>query len=363
MNNIISSLRADLWERLQDTNKQILLYGTGNGADKICEVCAHYGIRVEGFFASDDFVRGQSFRGKTVLRFSEACARYGADNILVLVAFASALPDVMANVQAVASVCETYIPEVPVRGDTLFTREYARAHLAELEEVFALLADERSRQVLCDTVRFRLTGELSLLRATEDDKQTVMTTILRPADYRSFCDVGAYDGDTIRELLAISPQLTRIHAIEPDRRNYRKLLAAVEGLPPHLNVTLHNCAAWDKEEALLFDDSGNRNAGYDPTAKRTAAVQGRQIDALLDGERVDYIKYDVEGSDAQALCGSAATIRAQRPDLLLSLYHRTEDIFALPLLLHEICPDYKLRMRRYPYIPAWDLNLYAVTRG
>ena len=78
---------------------------------------------------------------------------------------------------------------------------------------------------------------------------------------------------------------------------------------------------------------------------------------------VDYIKYDVEGSDAQALDGSTETIRAHKPDLLLSLYHRTEDIFALPLQLHALCPEYRLYIRRYPYIPAWDLNLYASVKG
>ncbi|MBQ8718494.1 MAG: FkbM family methyltransferase [Clostridia bacterium] len=294
-----------------------------------------------------------------MLRFSEVTALHGADNVAVLVSFASALPEVMANVHAVAAVCETYIPEVPVRGETLFTLDYAREHAGELQAVYDLLADERSRQVYLDVIRFRLTGELSLLRSTEDDKEAVMHALLHPQSYTSYCDVGAYDGDTIRELLAIAPQLCRIHAVEPDRRNFRKLSDFAADLPDTLRLSLHHCAAWDKEEQLLFDDSGNRNAGYDPSAKKTADVLGLPIDAILGGEAVDYIKYDVEGSDAQALDGSAATIRAYKPDLLLSLYHRTEDIFALPLQLHALCPEYRLYIRRYPYIPAWDLNLYA----
>ena len=353
----------DLWQTLQASSKHIYLYGTGNGADKIVAVCEQYGIRVEGFFASDDFVRGQSFHGKRVMKFSEVVELHGARSIAVLVSFASSLPDVMENVHAVAAVCETYIPEVPVRGEVLFTLDYARAHAGELQAVLDLLADERSRRVFCDVIRFRLTGDLSLLRSTEDDKATVMQTLLHPQDYRAYCDVGAYDGDTMRELMALSPQLTRIHAVEPDRRNFRKLSDFAADLPDTLRVSLHHCAAWSKEEELLFDDSGNRNAGYDPSAKKTAAVLGLPLDAILGGEAVDYIKYDVEGSDAQALEGSVATICTHKPDLLLSLYHRTEDLFALPLQLHRICPDYRLYIRRYPYIPAWDLNLYASVKG
>ena len=76
----------------------------------------------------------------------------------------------------------------------------------------------------------------------------------------------------------------------------------------------------------------------------------------------NYIKYDVEGAEKEALLGSLETIKAHRPALLVSAYHRSEDIFELPLLLNTLEPSYKLYLRRYPYIPAWDLNLLAVTQ-
>ena len=97
--DILSYLpQTDVWQTLQKTDKHIYLYGTGNGADKIVAVCDRYGITVEGFFASDDFVRGQSFHGQRVLKFSEVLDKHGAENVAVLVSFASALPEVMANV-------------------------------------------------------------------------------------------------------------------------------------------------------------------------------------------------------------------------------------------------------------------------
>ena len=348
----------DIWHTLAASDKHIVMYGMGNGADKIIAACARFGIEVEDFFASDGFVRGQSFHGKRVMTFAEVCEKYGKDNMIVLISFASALPDVMAQVARVADVCETYIPEVPVRGDVLFTAEYAREHREELMRAHGLLADERSREVFFGVVMFRLTGKLEWLQATEDAREIVMQRVLHPTDYRAYCDVGAYDGETVRELISLSPQLERVWAIEPDRRNYRKLAAYAEGVCD-IELTLCPCAAWDREEILLFDDSGNRNAGYDPEARRRAEVQGRAVDTILVGAAVDYIKYDVEGSEAQALRGSVNTIRTYQPDLLVSLYHRTEDLHELILQIHEISPDYRLYLRRYPYIPAWDLNLYA----
>ena len=86
------------------------------------------------------------------------------------------------------------------------------------------------------------------------------------------------------------------------------------------------------------------------------------MDSVLEGESVDYIKYDVEGSERAALLGSAKTIKKYTPKLLVSLYHRSEDMFVLPELVKEINPNYSLYLRRFPYIPAWDLNLYAIKK-
>ena len=350
----------DLWQTLAATDKTVVMYGMGNGADKILAVCEKYGIEVKEFFASDDFVRGQQFHGKTVRRFSDVCEQYGADNIAVLVSFASSLPDVMDNIARVAGVCETYIPDVPVKGDTLFCESYEREHQAELDAACEALADERSREVFRGVVEFRRTGRLDVLLKTQDDRASVMRELLHLNDYKVTIDAGAYDGDTARELIELCPHIERIYAFEPDRRNFRKLSACAEEDARILPV---NAAVWNEKTTLIFDDSGNRNAGVDDgTARRKAEVPALPLDAVREDERIDYIKYDVEGSEKEAIEGTARIIREQRPDLLISLYHRTEDLHELILQVKELCPEYRLYVRRYPYIPAWDLNLYATVR-
>ena len=75
---------------------------------------------------------------------------------------------------------------------------------------------------------------------------------------------------------------------------------------------------------------------------------------------MDYVKYDVEGAETEALLGSRDTIRRHSPALLVSAYHRSADLFRLPLLVHDLNPAYKLYLRRMAGVPAWDINLYAV---
>ena len=60
------------WNQLRSTAKPIVLYGMGNGADRILAALAQHGLQAAGVFASNEFVRGQSFHGFPVLRYEEA---------------------------------------------------------------------------------------------------------------------------------------------------------------------------------------------------------------------------------------------------------------------------------------------------
>ena len=157
-------VKCDLWQYLSTSGKKIVMYGMGNGADKILNICDRYSIEIADFFASDGFVRGHSFHGKTVLSYSAVKEKYGAENIIVLISFASSLPDVLALFDKVDSDCETYAPDVPVCGDSLFNMEFFNTHKREIEASRALLADELSRDIFDRVILYKLTGKISYLR-------------------------------------------------------------------------------------------------------------------------------------------------------------------------------------------------------
>jgi hypothetical protein len=46
--------------------------------------------------------------------------------------------------------------------------------------------------------------------------------------------------------------------------------------------------------------------------------------------------------------------------MLVSLYHRSEDLFKLPLTIADMYPNCKMYLRRLAGIPAWDINLLVV---
>lgn len=353
----LSIEKNDIWTYLKGSEKPIVMYGMGNGADKILAVCEKYGIEIRDFFASDGFVRGHAFHGKTVLSYSDIKAKY--NDFIVLVSFATSLSDVLDRIYAIDRETELYVPDVPVFGETLFTREFVRENMNKIQRCAELFADEESVRVYESVINAKLTGRISHLRASETDRETVYRQVLRPASYKTYADLGAYNGDTIRELLAAAPNLELAVAMEPDKRNFRKLSEYAEG-EKRCKIELHQKGAWSHADVLFFDGSGNRNANITGVGAKTKEIQVDSLDRVLDGRSVSYVKYDVEGSEKQALEGSRETITRFSPDLLVSLYHKSEDLFELPLMIHEMNPSYKLYLRRFSYLPAWDLNLYAV---
>lgn len=352
------NIDIDLWQYLSGSRKKVVMYGMGNGADKILRVCEKKGIEVCDFFASDGFVRGHSFHGKRVLSYSETKEKYGAENIIVLLSFASALPEVIENILKIAGECELYAPDVPVFGETLFDMEFYNAHKDEICAVYSSLVDDESRAIYESVISYKLTGDIRYLESAVSDKDSVYRELLDSHGIESCIDLGAYNGDTVRELSEYAPSLKKVTALEPDRRSFKKLSLYAEG-ESRFEVCPISAAAWCERTTLEFDAGGNRNSNVSHTGK-TVEIDGVTVDGIAGDERIDYIKYDVEGSEREALVGSVQTIRKHSPRLLVSVYHRSEDIFALPKLIGEINPDYRLYLRRYRYIPAWDLNLICV---
>lgn len=347
-----------LWERLQAADKPIVLYGMGDGADKILNYCETLGIPVQGIFASDEFVRGHLFRGYVVEKYASIKKRLG--DMIVLVAFGTQNPEVMEQILRLGEEQELYAPDVPVAGEEYFTKDFFVEHLEEFEKVNSLLADTLSQKTFQHCIRFKLSGKLSYLEEISVSPTEIFETIFPLGDQEFFVDAGAYNGDTVLEFInLVGNKYQGILAIEPSKRNYKRLLKNTEGLP---NFFTFQGAAWDSKDILYFKDGRGRGSTLTAGEPNT---QVNTIDALLGeipGATASYINYDVEGAEQQALAGSVNTIRAHKPKLWISAYHRSRDLFALPLQVLEILPDYQLYYRHNPYIPAWDIQLLALPK-
>lgn len=292
--------------------------------------------------------------------------------MIVLLCFGTSRAEVLESIRGVAAVCETYVPDLPVSGGELFTAELVERSRRELEQVRATLADETSRRVLDGILRARLSGRLEELEATVSPRDETWR-LLQAESIRTAADLGAYTGDSLRELMARAPALETALCMEPDGRSFRKLSAWAAEARQGRRLVPMQAAAWETDQTLTFHDTGNRNASLlavPQSRERLREVPARRLDsawaevcaALPVGacRRLELIKYDVEGAEREALLGSRETLRRDAPRLLVSVYHKSADLWELPLLVRELCPTAHLYLRRMAGVPAWDIELYAV---
>lgn len=357
----------DIWQALEENEAPLLVYGMGNGADKLFDRLERIGRAPSAVFASDGFVRAQVFRGHEVVSYAEAAARFPGHTVLL--SFGSNKSDVVSFLYDFAERKPLLIPDMPLAGEEYFTAAFYEAHAEKLRAVYALLADDASRDLLAALIWYKLTGEPCFLKRAVCYEDT--RSLLGWDAISSALDVGAYRGDTLEELAANAPRLCDVIAIEPDRKNFKKLTVIAERYP-ELTVRCVEAAAWNMDGEELFETSGNRNAtlntgrekGHTPSYQHnTEIVKTVRIDTLLSGRRIDCIKIDTEGAEMKALMGAEETLKKYTPALRVSAYHRSEDLFALPLYLSALMPDrYDYYLRRTHVIPAWECDLLAVPK-
>lgn len=340
----------NVWTALSESELPIVLYGMGNGADKVLDEFARRGISAAGVMASDEFCRYQEYRGFTVQKESDLERELG--DFTVALCFGSSLPDVMAHIHEVASRRTVLVPNVPVTGDVLVTDEYIAQNKSYIEAAWSLLADEWSRAVFKGALDFYYTGRLEYLRAIESDKDEAFTEILK-LENESYLDLGAYRGDTVREFLNYCGSYRRIVAVEPNPKNFKKLSEYLGGIE---NAEAVNAGISDREGVMTVSRKSGRMASLgDPNGARIPVLT---VDSLNCSPT--YIKTDVEGMESEMLSGAKNTLKTLKPKMNLAAYHRSEDMFGLILKLHKIMPEYKIYLRKHPYIPCWDLNIYAI---
>lgn len=345
-------MENELWEYLKTAQKPIVLYGMGNGADKIINVLNDKNIPFHGIFASDGFVRNKTFHGFKITSYREQKEKFG--DMIVLLCFGSEREEVIENVKRISAEQELFAPDVPVVGDTLFDREYLLKNKAEFEQIYNMLADDLSRKTFENVINYKLSGKIGYLFDCETDQNEPYASFLKLCEKESFLDLGAYNGDTVEDFIARCPDYKKITAVEPDKKSFKKLLNNTERFR---DIECLNVGVSDFCGVAEFGMRSGRSSGVWGGDTSTPFIT---VDSILDSTQPTFIKMDVEGEEENVIMGAQNTIEALKPKMLISCYHRTEDIINIPNAVLELRKDYKLYMRHFSALPAWDINYYVV---
>ena len=338
------------------------VFGTGNFGRAVARACLAQGITVQGFVQTQP--AAARVDGLPVCTWGELQPADRAMALLVGIFNPAAPYDQLLRLAHEAG-CKRILMPWDVYAQFaqelgwrywLASPEWLRAHAADLNRCYERLADEPSRVCLERVVRFRLGLDTDYASFMHPEPRYFNELTLPPLNNRAlhYVDGGAYNGDTLLDLMKASP-LQQAWLFEPDAANFAKLAPNVRnaGCP----ASCLPLALSDSYKLLRFSSGQGESSCLDQNGG--VAIMAAALDDVLAGQRVDFIKLDIEGAEEWALRGAAQSIAAHRPVLALSCYHHPHDLWALPDLLDHLAPAYRYYLRLHAF-NSFDLVLYAI---
>lgn len=225
---------------------------------------------------------------------------------------------------------------------------------------FKLWADEPSRSEYLAQLRFRFWLDFDGLPGAVTGEQYFPDDLFECSPDEVFVDCGAFDGDTLRVLLGRQgTSFQQIIALEPDPLNFQNLQRFISSLDDTVRekIITQTVAVGGTRGKVRFAGDGLSSSAI--SANGTIEVDVAPLDEILQGISPTYIKMDVEGAEPEALEGAAGIIRKDLPFMAISVYHRFDHLWRLPLLIQSMSRRYCFFLRSHG-AEAFDLVCYAV---
>ena len=120
-----------------------------------------------------------------------------------------------------------------------------------------------------------------------------------------------------------------VHSFEPVPEVYAKLQASVSDNSLH-NISLNQVALWHREETIrmgmpehMKSNLGAFTAGVSRTVPNAIEVCATTLDTYASTReltRLDFIKFDIEGAETNAIRGARETLSRFRPTILMEIH-------------------------------------------
>ncbi len=310
----------------------------------------------------DDSSRsGERWHGIPLLPASELPADAVVINCATSIAPVSAERRVLsvAKEASVVSLCQLQQVAADRLSPSWFVQDMNRdwdEHEAEWHALRAMLADEKSKKILDDLVRFRQTGSYAHMGSYSlrlQEQYFDAACPLAPGDV--FVDCGGFDGDTTEQFVQRCPDYKCVWLFEPSPTNMRKAQDRLRGVS---GIQFIPKGVSDESGTLSFDaEAGSASAVTESGGNK---INVTTIDEEI-SERVSLIKMDLEGWELKALAGARRHIQQDHPKLAIAVYHRASDFRTIPRLVLKVRSDYNLYLRHYT--EGWsETVMYFVPR-
>lgn len=277
-----------------------------------------------------------------------------------------------------ANTIERYNADFSKKFHELNSYKIIQNHEREILKVRELLADEKSKYVydaIVEKTKYNFSDYSDICDDIYD--HYFSDDFFVYGNNEVFIDGGAFLGeDTIRLADRIGKEnIRRAYCFEPDMTNYLRCIRNLNRYFGDSDDSVHDneeyykgnqfsvyrAGMWNENNRIGFVSYGSHASVFSQLRNAISdeqAIACKLDDVVSDEDKVTLIKMDIEGAEIPALQGAEKIIKKDNPKLAICIYHMIEDLWKIPLYIHELVPDYKIYIRHHTP-QFWDSVVYA----
>ncbi len=351
--------------------QKIAIYGYGEYG-KILECLIYQNTQATLVSIIDDNKIGQNstFHKITIENFEQFLAKYDSNIIVIMGAIDADITCAISEKlqkHGIEFLCidelSGYIPLIH-----LFTNDDLNTNQAKIDKCVNMFDREVDKELYRFLINFRIVDNFYFKKTDSSfvrEWARQYSDFINPKNISVYLDGGLFEGYTTSLMiknLFNDNQNIHIYGFEPLKDIFENSHFKTN-IESSCKFTPIYKALWNKKTTLNFCVQGTASKILE-NSNADVKVETISIDEFVKENKiykVDFIKLDIEGAEIEAIAGAAMTIARDRPQLAISIYHKKEHLYEIPLLLNEMCKDYNFRLGRY------DLNiaetiLYAIPK-
>lgn len=330
-------------EEMKISKLPVVMFGFGGSVFRMFDYLKNKaGLDIQYIVDNNSQKWGNMWEGAKVISFTELKKIYGDCNIIISVSSYKYVDEIKSQIIKDGQYSDKRIfyfeLYYPFGDDAKIVIENA---LQDIDRVQNILNDELSKECFVNKINYILTKKKEYIAPNTKAREYFPTDIMTFSQEK-FIDAGAFHGEDTLALMDIAACI-KAYCVEPDTFNYNCLK---ENTKKYQNIDIINAAVWSKSEELSFAASGTMGSTVNKGG--TVKVKGISLDEEIgSNNNITFIKMDVEGAELEALEGAKDIIRKDKPKLAICVYHTMEHHWQIPLLIHNLCPEYKIYMRQH----------------
>ncbi|MGD9901622.1 MAG: FkbM family methyltransferase [Spirochaetales bacterium] len=344
--------------------ERVYLYGISESAVVAVKVLSKNKIKINGILEADSKKIGSMFNELPVLSYNQI-ADDSKTAIVITCSYCEQIKKaIIANDKSASKRIFVF--------DGYFLDKYKSGLYDEnkdkIYECYNSLNDAHSKKLYLALLKYRYTRKISLIENLFEPRTKTYYDSVFLNNFKDglYVDAGSYNADFIEGLSNLKDvSKCNFYIFEPNKMFAENINA---NLNKNINYKVFQTALCDKKAKLDFEQIASStshlikkryNAYKNTLQSKVETVEADTLDNIIGQNIVSGIKIDIEGAEQAMLKGSINTIKRDRPTMLISIYHKWNDLWKIQSFIQEMDLNYSFYIRHYSLSVAKTI-LYCI---